>query len=285
MTTAQREPNMGIRATRELARLAAIFTAGEAEIAQTYFVAATRSQATDILFLTSQAGREFSSAMHLLQSVLDRQKTALASVDRQWLSETLLKVQQEVNHGNLCADILEWLTGRPVDMVELFRYDLFNGDPTAPNNQEQATLSRLFQEQERRPEPWAQLVNHNSGYGLLEGGGCGMFYAASRLSGSEVNARIARAFQIVLEDERGHGPPNLLAVEKFVTTEAQLAEVKAMLRARGRQRLRFRNEQFSYPLPEERLAEIVDGKVDLGMVQAIWEPALFQYVEEPEQGA
>ena len=184
-----------------------------------------------------------------------------------------------MNHGNLCADILERLTGQPVSMAELFRYDLFNGDPTAPNNQEQAKLSQLYTEQEQRPEPWADLVKHNSGYGILEGGGCGMFYAASLVSGSEVNERVAKAFQIVLDDERGHGLPAILEVDKFITTEEQLEDVKEMLRVRGAQRLRFRNEQFSYPVSEARIAEIADGKIDIGVVAEIWGPAFGRYLE------
>jgi len=57
MTIALHEEGIGARATRELARMAAVFTVGEAEIAQAYFDGEKRSQETDILFLTSQAGR------------------------------------------------------------------------------------------------------------------------------------------------------------------------------------------------------------------------------------
>lgn len=279
MTISQGEGTIGGRATRELARMAAVFTAGEAEIARAYFDGENRSKETDILFLTSQAGREYSSGLHILQSILERREGDLSSLERNWLSDSLFKAQQELNHGDLCAEILEWLTGWPADMKELFRYDLFDGDPTAPNNREQSKLSHLFQEQEQRTEPWAGLVQHNSGYGLLEGGGCGMFYSASLISGSEVNERIAKAFQIVLEDERDHGPPNIMRVESFIATEEQLKEVKELLRVRGSQRLRYRNEQFSYPLTEERIAELAEGNVDLGMVAEVWGPVVSRYLE------
>jgi hypothetical protein len=31
---------------------------------------------------------------------------------------------------------------------------------------------------------------------------------------------------------------------------------------RGEQRLRWRNEQFGYPLAEQRLQEIIDGRIE-----------------------
>ena len=281
MTTSLNDEGIGARATRELAHMAAVFTAGEAEIAQAYFEGPGRSKDTDIMFLTSQAGREFSSGLHILQDAIERRQRDPGSLDRHWFNEALFKGQQEMNHGNLCADILERLTGQTVNMAELFRYDLFNGDPTAPNNQEQTKLSHMYQEQEQRIEPWAQLVQHNSGYGILEGGGCGMFYSASRISGSDVNERLARAFQIVLDDERGHGPPNLMEVDRFITTEQELENVKALLRVRGTQRLRFRREQFSNPVSDERITEIADGKIDVGIVVEIWGPAFKELLKEP----
>ena len=110
MTTSQHEESIGFRATRELARIAAAFTAGEAEIARAYFEGESRSAKTDILFLTSQAGREFASGLHILQDAIQRREKDPAGLDRHWLNEAVFKGQQEMNHGNLCADIIERLT-------------------------------------------------------------------------------------------------------------------------------------------------------------------------------
>src|SRR5581483_12475128 len=112
-----------------------------------------------------------------------------------------------------------------------------------------------------RTEPWAKLITSE---GLLEGGSCGMFYAASLLKGDDLDDRIGSAFKIVLKDERGHGPANLFSVNKYIKTEEDLSGAKEMLRARAIGRLRMRNEQFGNPLSSRRLEELMDGDVDLG---------------------
>ena len=53
--------NFQERATRELATVAAIFAAGEDEIAATYFKWDQRDNDKEVLWLTKQAGRELES--------------------------------------------------------------------------------------------------------------------------------------------------------------------------------------------------------------------------------
>lgn len=278
------------RAPRELAVLAARCAAGEAEIATAYFKSTKRTKDTDALWLEKQAGRELESTFTMLNDVIKATgrseakpgqfwvDTINSGIDRRWLEESLFKIKQELNHGNHCVDILEHLTGQPANIVEIVRkFNRWNPDPSVPNNEEWVALAKLFRDQEARREPWAKLITSE---GLLEGGSCGMFYAASILKGSKLDDMIGRAFKIVLIDERGHGPANLFSVKKYVKTEDDLAGAKEMLRARGEGRLRMRNEQFSHPLGGKRLTEIMDGKVDLAVVRDIWGDAPYRYVTQ-----
>jgi hypothetical protein len=51
-------------------------------------------------------------------------------------------------------------------------------------------------------------------------------------------------------------------VPRYVHDEDELADVIAYTRLRGDQRLRWRNEQFGYPLSPERLAAIMAGDIE-----------------------
>jgi hypothetical protein len=278
------------RAPRELAILAARCAAGEAEIATAYFESPKRTSETDAIWLEKQAGRELESTFTMLKDAMEVVgrdlgasksfwvDTIKSGIDRHWLEDHLFKVNQELNHGNHCVDILERLTGRPADVKEIVRkYNRWNPDPSVPNNTEWCNLAKLFREQEVRPEPWAKLITSE---GLLEGGSCGMFYSASLLKGNEIDDLIGKAFVVVLRDERGHGPANLFSVHKYIKSEADLEGAKQMLRERGEGRLKMRNEQFAYPLPAKRLTAIMDGDVDLGVVREIWGDAPYRYVTE-----
>ena len=142
------------RATRELARVAAIFAAGEAEIARTYFEWDRRDRDKEVVWLTKQAGREIEATFTALKEIVEKFGGGLGSpdrywvdqwtgdVDRQWLEENLYRTKQELNHGNLCVDIIEWLTGETVDIKEVVRrYNRWNPDPTLPDMKEWVRLA------------------------------------------------------------------------------------------------------------------------------------------------
>lgn len=65
---------------------------------------------------------------------------------------------------------------------------------------------------------------------------------------------------------------------KFIKSEDDLLSAKELLHARALQRLRMRNEQFSFPLPRDRLEAIMDGDTDLRVVPEIWDEAPYKYV-------
>jgi hypothetical protein len=288
MTTVvnQKEP-LAERAPRELAILSARCAAGEAEIATAYFESAKRSPELDAVWLEKQAGRELESTFTLLRPVIDHVGRNIGEagqfwvdnipegINRHWLEENLEKIRQELNHGNHCVDILEEITGKPADIKEIIRkYNRWSPDPQASSNLEWCKLADLFREQEARPEPWARLITSE---GLLEGGSCGLFYAASLLRGNKIDDWIGHAFKVVLDDEQGHGPANLFSVNKYIKTDEDLEAAKDMLHARALQRLHMRNEQFSFPLERARLEAIMDGDVDLKVVRDIWGDSPYKY--------
>ena len=260
-TSAASAAGIGDRAVRELRRLVARYGAGEAEIARTYFEC-HRTAAHDRIWLTSQVGREL-SRVYQLSAVATRELAALGQgASRAQYRETVQKLAEELNHFNLLGDVLQAIAGAPLDYTALRRYDFFEPDPAAPFNLENARLAavnrQIDAEMAARRPPWAALVQDQ---GLLEGGGNGVFYVGSQLGGSPLDERLAAAMQQVLDDEMDHGPRSLAVVPQYVHGEDDLAAVMHYTRLRGDQRLRWRNEQFGYPLSVERLSAIMRGEI------------------------
>ncbi len=261
-TSAHSAEGIGARAERELRRLVARYGAGEAEIARAYFERC-RTAAHDRVWLTSQVGRELSRVYQLSALATQELATLGQGADRRQYAETVQKLAEELNHFNLLGDILEEISGAPLDYGELRRYDFFEPDPSAPFNRENARLAEVNRQIDaemaaRRP-PWAPLVQDQ---GLLEGGGNGVFYVGSQLRGSPLDERLAAAMRRILDDEMDHGPRSLAAVPRYVRDDDDLAGVIAYTRLRGDQRLRWRNEQFGYPLSPARLAAIMAGEIE-----------------------
>ena len=54
---------------------------------------------------------------------------------------------------------------------------------------------------------------------------------------------------------------------------------KSLMVERGIQRLRMRNEQFSYPIDEDRIQEIAAGQIGLSVTREIWGETLARFID------
>ena len=262
--------SLGERAAREVGVLLGKCAAGEAEVTTTYF-GQPRSREDHIRFLMQQTGREL-TRVHQLGGLLAHQLAGLGvTVHRHAYLATLEKLHEETNHYVMCHDLLTWLMGELPFAGELRRYDIFNPDPTLPENQGSIELSRekkaIEDELAAEGTPWAALVGDE---GVLEGGGSGMFFAASRLEGGEFERRLAEAMKVVLDDELRHGADQLRRFHELELTEEDLERIKGYVKRHGDARVRFRNAQFNYPVSEERMREIEAGKIE---PLYVWEEA------------
>ena len=253
---------MGEKAAREVGVLLGKCAAGEAEVVTTYF-SQPRAKEDHVRFMIQQTGRELTRVFQL-GGLLAHQLAGLGvTVDRHTYLETLEKLHEETNHYVMCHDLLAWLTGELPFVGELRRYDIFNPDPTLPENEGSIQLSRekkaIEDELAVENATWASLVGDT---GVLEGGGSGMFFAASRLKGGEFERRLAEAMKVVLNDELRHGADQLERFHDLELTEKDLERITAYVRRHGNARVRFRNAQFNYPLSEERMHEIEAGQIE-----------------------
>ena len=216
---ADSQESIGERAAREVGVLLGKCAAGEAEVATTYF-SRPRSREDHIRFLKQQTGRELTRVYQLGGVLADQLGWLGVTVDRHTYLETLEKLHEETNHYVMCHDVLAWFTGEQPFIGELRRYDIFNPDPTLPENEASIRLSRekkaIADELAAEGAPWAALVGDE---GVLEGGGSGTFFALSRIKGGELERRVAEAMKVVLNDELRHGADQLQRFHDLDLTE------------------------------------------------------------------
>ncbi len=252
------------RAEARLLDVIARFTAGEAEVVQTFFA---REHTTEEYFdaLLRQMGRELQTRQRLGRA-MQMNEGLERTVDRHALVEMLEHIADETRHYALLADLAEWLIGRKLTAEEAMRYEINSMvDPAAPPEAlrhpllpEASAMMLLIRElREREGHEFANAVLR-----LSEGGGGGAFQVAAELSGTAFRERLAAAMRLIVRDELGHGPGRVRGfVAEWVHDEATLERAVALLSEYMYQHLRLRNEIWGNPLSEERLAAIRRGEI------------------------
>jgi hypothetical protein len=240
------------------------FTAGEAEVVETFF-AQEHSTEEHFEVLLRQIGRELQTRQRLANAVamnagLER------TVDRHAFVDMLDHIADELKHYMLVADLAEWLIGRELTPEEAFKYEVSaSADPAVPPEllqhpllpEASAMVMLIRQARETHGTDFANAVVR-----LSEGGGGGAFEVAAALSGDEYRERLAAVMRTIVKDELGHGPGRVHGfVEKWIKDEATLERAEALLTEYMWQHMRVRNEIWCNPLSEERMAAIRRGEI------------------------
>lgn len=227
----------------ELVNLAAPFWAGEAEIVRAY-CERLRSVDRDLFWLRAQA---FKETWHLRLLPPDQQEEYWQHgtvANHPEGAEGVARLDEEMKHFRLIAELIETRLGRPIrrdDMLEL---------------PEETRLQDLR-------APWrAGNVLERLVVDFTEGGGGAMCLALARLDGNDFDRRVAAAFQTIHDDEIHHGPGQIHLVARNAHSDADWEHSQEIVLAVGVQRLRMRNEMFSFPLTPERLTEIGTGQIE-----------------------
>ncbi|HVN37461.1 MAG TPA: hypothetical protein VMW19_04720 [Myxococcota bacterium] len=115
-----------------------------------------------------------------------------------------------------------------------------------------------------RHELRATPVGHTA-VSLSEGGGLGLHFGmrehyAAHPPASEIDVEIARVTEAILADESHHMLARFQAVSAQVRDERSWRDIEQSLVAICTQKLRERNEQFSFPLREDELEAIPADK-------------------------
>lgn len=153
------------------------------------------------------------------------------------------------------AECLEELEGKPLGPAAAL--DALGGPLP-----EQVKIRKVRQEIEKKSQHPAVIAAVSA---WPEGGGSGVtFKELSKVEGGNLEVKIAAAAARIYQDEADHGREGAEAVIRGVRRCGLDAQTKEIMLGGAaklcRQRLRMRNEMFGFPLTDERLKEIEEGK-------------------------
>ena len=98
---------------------------------------------------------------------------------------------------------------------------------------------------------------------FTEGGYCTMYSEGAKLKGRPgLDGRIGRVCQKVYDDEFGHMMAGVIGVDEEGLSDSEWAVLTDLTTEQLRMRLTMRNAQFSHPVAEARLKEILAGKIE-----------------------
>ena len=241
----------------ELSHFVERFAAGEAEVART-FLTAPHEPADHVPWLRHQCYRELrgpgllkrhqSRTDWVIENVNSGLPAAESREGRAEFDRQLGQIREEFAHFRLYADILEDITGSPVLMRDIEGLEL------ASDRRVEEVRARLMADD--------QHLAHLA-YGVVEGGGAGIFHAAAALETDDpLLGRIRDAGRAIYDDEVGHGENNAGDVAASLSAEGDFEKLRAMVVEISQERLRMRAEMFGIEISEERIVEITDGKIE-----------------------
>ncbi|MBI3078811.1 MAG: hypothetical protein HYY85_17790 [Deltaproteobacteria bacterium] len=241
------------RARQELTGVLRHYASGNAEIVRTYF-SRPRTREQDLAWIKRQAARELTTAWKFLDNLVEFRPKFEREIRRRSYESLARSFLEEIEHYRLFVELLEEEFQEKIVPEELLAYGVWSEDEGLPENAKKARFERALR---TSGNELAKIA-----LGIGEGGGSGWLIAGSRIRGGRLEERIARVMGEVAADEMYHGPIHIAAAARRIRTEEELWTVRAILWEYLRHHLRMKNEQFGYPLSEERLAEIDAGQVE-----------------------
>jgi hypothetical protein len=158
------------------------------------------------------------------------------TIDRHRYHSLLEQLTQEFNHYVLMADVLEYLLGHAVSADDTFQL---------PEEKKLGDLRRQYANSGSAVDRAAVLVT--------EGGGARMFREGRKLKGGRLERMIAKAMEVVYQDEKNHYKEAAREAARAVRNRQDLARMKEAVRDVSLQRVYMRNEMFREPLMKEEI--------------------------------
>jgi hypothetical protein len=161
-------------------------------------------------------------------------------VARRDMLSRLEMMTEEFEHYVVLAEVLEFVLGRNL----------------APEDAEQLPEDRKLNEL-RRTYVESGDSCLEAVMGLTEGGGSSTFREAAKLTGGEIEERLAGAMKIIHRDEETHYLDAAKTAAASVRTAADLGRMKQALLEVSIQRVRMRNEMFSEPMTAAEIDRLI----------------------------
>jgi len=246
--------------------------AGEAEVFRYYWQWPNRSRETDRRWLSLQCYKELwgsgigSQKDGLFLGPLKQMQEKFPRLDRGVSRHQMLQIAEgfidEFSHYCAFADAYDALCDagqEPLDPHKLTSWP------------EDDQLAELRYSHKAADEKLGERAAR-----LTEGGYCTLFSEGRRLAGSTGDdALIAKACDAVYEDEFEHMLKGIAGLSDEALTNTEWDRLGRMALAQLKLRIHMRNSQFSHPLSQTRVAEILAGDI---------EPIAFDYSKAGLQG-
>ena len=221
----------------ELIRTALPFWEAEAQITRRFFNGKP-SREDHIFWLKAQLWKElhpvdgyFTGIQKELSQLVALFPKIDKDIDRHRYHHLLEQMTQEFNHYVLMADALEYLLGHPISAEDTFQL---------PQEKKLAKLRREYANSGSAVDKAAVLVT--------EGGGARMFREGRKLKGGSFERLIAKAMEVIYQDEKNHYKEAAGEAAEAVNSPQDLQRMKRAIREISRQRVYMRNEMFREPL-------------------------------------
>ena len=228
---------MGSGVEAELIRTALPFWEAEAQITRRFFNGKP-SREDHIFWLKAQLWKElhpvdgyFTGIQKELSQLVALFPKIDKDIDRHRYHHLLEQMTQEFNHYVLMADALEYLLGHPISAEDTFQL---------PQEKKLAELRRKYANSGSAVDKAAVLVT--------EGGGARMFREGRKLKGGSFERLIAKAMEVIYQDEKNHYKEAAGEAAQAVDSPQDLQRMKRAIREISRQRVYMRNEMFREPL-------------------------------------
>jgi hypothetical protein len=234
--------------------------AGEAEIVRTYWTSPVRNLATDKRWIRLQCWKEFGGnpdqkkagggRLSRLEEQLREWVPQLEiTLDREELREELEKVIVEYTHYCLYASVYDKL--------------LQPGEAKLSA----AGLEVWKEEADKAAHGRAMRKNHGRIGSLAgefcEGGYCTLFSEGMKLKGQPgIDGEIGNISQRIYNDEFDHMMHGVVGMDRSGLTEEDWKVLERITVEHTTHRIYMRNAQFSHPLSDARIAEIVSRKIE-----------------------
>ena len=226
----------------ELIHTALPYWEAEAQITKRFFNGKP-SREDHIFWLKAQLWKELHPVDGYftgLQKELSRLVALFPKIDkdigRHRYHHLLEQMTQEFNHYVLMADALEYLLGHPISAVDTFQL---------PEERKLAELRREYATSGSAVDKAAVLVT--------EGGGARMFREGRKLKGGRLERMIAKAMDVIYQDEKNHYKEAAREAAQAVKRRQELRRMQRTIREISRQRVYMRNEMFREPLTNDEI--------------------------------
>jgi hypothetical protein len=250
---------MSKRNLRDLVRAAAPYWAGEAEVFRTYWTAPMRTVDTDLLWLSRQCFKEFWGSgvgkfdrggvfLGVLKNLLAKGDDIDIGLDRHEVEDVLEGLRAEFSHYCAFADVYDAI--RPAGSPKL------NPKSTHSWPEEDALTALRYRHQDEHGPVGMRACK------FTEGGFCTLFAEGMRLKGTgRLGDLIAEACERVHADEFDHMLGGIAGLAENPLSPGEWTLLEQLATEQMRLRIRMRNAQFSNPLGEKRLQEILAGQI------------------------